>query len=737
MALLEKTNQTTKAFTTFIALLIDEESVQTAIWQIKGDKTKVLSIGERQSWEGKKIDELSESVDVSLSAAVSKLVEENVGEPEKVIFGLPQNWTENGKITKEKLTLLYQLSKKLSLKPVGFIVNTEALVHFLKVKEGVPASAILIGLNEEKIEASLIYLGKVLGIETIARSDNLALDVEEGLLRFPKEETFPPRMILYGKGDLESEKQTLVSYPWQEPERKLPFLHFPRVETAPENFGINALCLAGGIEIAKSEELVSEAGEQQDMEKIPDEKPVVTEQLEQPEQDLGFVVGKDVLEEKDIKKTEEEKKERVEEVAHIEQVEKVERESRIKSLSGSILAKVKLPRLKLPKFRLSAFAFGPPKLVLVGLFLVVLGGLFWIYKTMPKAQITIFISPQELKEEFELTLDPNVVTWDEKEKILPAQTIEASVSQSKTAITTGKKTVGDKAKGEVIIYNQTDDPKEFSDGTVLIGPGDFEFTLDVDVSVPPETPDFVSGADKWGEAKVGVTAAEIGAEYNLAADSQFSFEKFSSSSYLAKNTAAFSGGTSRQVQVVSEEDRVSLKKDLERQLIEKVKQEIQSKISGDKYFVEESLHVEVGQEAYSRKVGEEAQEVKLDLTVKAAGLVFEENTLKDFLCLLLPDKIGEQDFRWEEARLEFEAVEIDEDNSVQFKVQLAGQLYPALSEDEIIKNLTGKSWDFQKNYLNSLPKVTGFKTKITPAFFTRFGRLPSLGKNIKVEIKAE
>ena len=172
-------------------------------------------------------------------------------------------------------------------------------------------------------------------------------------------------------------------------------------------------------------------------------------------------------------------------------------------------------------------------------------------------------------------------------------------------------------------------------------------------------------------------------------------------------------------------------------MADKAKQEIQSKITSGKYFIGESLQIEIDQEEYDRKAGEEAQEVSLDLTVKATGLVFEEGSLKNLLRVLLKDKIGDQDFRWEEIQLDFEVVKFNEDGSIQSKVQLRGQIYPAFSENEIVQNLAGESLDSQKNYLNSLPKVTGFETKITPAFFARFGRLPSLEKNIKVEIRAE
>lgn len=765
MAFLEKSKESTEAF---IALLVNEESVQAGIWRIEKGKTKVVSVGERQTWEGKETKDLVESVDISLSAAASKLTEAEFEEPEKVIFGLPQGWTDEGKITEEKLALLKELSLRLSLKPMGFVVTTEALTHFLKAKEGASPSAILIGLDSEKIQVVLIRLGKVLGSESVARSDNLALDVEEGLLRLSRQETFPPRMILFGEGDLESVCQTLVSYPWQEPERKLPFLHFPRVEIAPENFEINALCLAGGTELAKSEELVSEEKDQREVEKKPDRKPAATrlpspdgeatggqaeplkeaealkiegereEMVEKEEgeleQDLGFVVGEDVLAETGQRGDTEEvetQKEKDEKVEKVEQAEEVEKGVKIRGLVSLILAKIKLSRLRLPKLGLPSFAFRPPKLVFVGLTLVVFGVLFWVFKTMPRAQMTIFVSPEELKKEWELKLDPNVVARDEKRKVFPAQLIEASVSQSKTKTTTGRKTVGEKAKGEVMIFN-IGNSKNLAAGTILIGPGEFKFTLDQAVSVASG-----SALGGPGQVKANITAADIGADYNLASGSEFTISNFDKSILAAKNESALTGGTSRQVQIVSEEDRVLLKKDLQEILEKRAEEEIGKKVAGSQRLVKESLQTKVSQENYDRKVGEEAQEATLTLAVKATGLVFEQNDLRDFLRLLLKDEIGEQDFRWEEADLNFQAENVNDDGSIQFKTEVSGKLYPAIDEKEIVRNLTGKSLAFQKNYLNSLPKVTGFETKIIPSFFIRFGRLPSLEKNIKVEIRAK
>jgi len=102
----------------------------------------------------------------------------------------------------------------------------------------------------------------------------------------------------------------------------------------------------------------------------------------------------------------------------------------------------------------------------------------------------------------------------------------------------------------------------------------------------------------------------------------------------------------------------------------------------------------------------------------------------------LKDKVNTLGFRWEESQLNFKVLEVDGER-VHLQANLAGKLYPELVEEEIVQSLAGKNLSFQESYLSGLPKVVKFTTKITPAFFARFNRLPWLEKNIKVEIKSE
>lgn len=692
----------------FLAFLIEKESVKAAIWTIEEEKARIIGEGEKETWDGESASELTESAGLSLSSAISKLEEGEQKPPAKVILGLSDTWVKEGKILPEKLTLLKRLTTELSLTPLGFVVESEAYAHFLKTSEGGAANAILINLEPWGIKITLILLGKVAGVEMVGRSDNLALDVEEGLLRFPQETAFPARIILSGEEDLETAKQALLSYPWQEPEKKLSFLHFPKVEMAPENFDILSLCLAGGTEIAKTtqvEEKVEEKGEE----------------------GLGFVKEKDILEEEA----------RPEETAKI-----LPPEPKIEARAGaapeakkpfSLISKIRLPRPHLP-----SLSFGWPLLLAFGGIILaasILG--FLAFRFLASAQVIISVSPQDFQKELEIVVSPVNKVLDEKTKTIPGEIIEVSLAESKTAPATGKKLVGEKAGGEVIIYNRLDSKKTFPAGTVLVGPGQLKFTLVLEASVASKTADLAGGVDRWGEAKATVTAADIGADYNLAANSQFGLASFTTSSYLAKNPAPFSGGTSRQIQAVSEKDQVDLKNELETSLKGKARKELETQISAGKELVLESLATTITKKGFDRKVGEETQTFSLNLELSASALAFEESKLKDLSEKLLAGDLGNLTLNWPETTTEFKILKTNPDKSVLLRVSLKGKLYPKITQEEVAQNLAGRSLDFAKNYLGSLPRVSGFEIRISPAFFSKLERLPAIPGKIKVEIKSQ
>jgi len=735
----------------FWALLAWDDGIKTAIWTVEEGKTKVVVLGSWQDWDGESVEGLTRAVDKSFTFCTQQ-IEGQAKEPEKVIFGLPEAWTEGGGIKKDRQALLGKVCKKLDLAPVGWVSTFDAIAFHLKKIEGIPLSAILVRPGRRKILVAVCEVGKTVKVEEVARSSDVAADTCEGLLRF-EVETLPSRILVFDSEDMEEARQKLTAFHWEAEragEKKLPFLHFPKIEVLPADFDINAVSLAGGTEVAKSLGFTITEEEKKKIQKaLPEEAesevaPPAEEVL--PEKDLGFVKGKDILKKIPEEKVEVlEKPEPAPEAPETKEPEVVEVEKAVKEEEKPTPKPSFSLRLSFSDFKQKLSGISLPSLpggnfIILALLVFILlsaGAFLWFLWYYPKASITIFVAPKTLEEEILITVDPTQEILDEEEGILPAILVESQESGERQKETTGQKTVGEKATGEVVIYNRTSSAKTFDKGTVLVGPGDLEFSLDREASVASKSPDLQSGVDKWGEAKVEVTASEIGAQFNLASDSQFEVQDFPSSSFLAKNVSAFTGGTSRQIQAVSEEDREVLLEDLSFELEEGGKGGLLARVTEGQKLIEESISSEVSQEDFSHEVGDEAKTLSCKVKVKIFALAYKED---DFIRLVreaLSEKIPENyELKKEEVEASFEEEEKKEDGSFVFKVFAKVGLLPKVETDEIFAKIKGKRPGVARKYLEDLPGFIEAEILMRPGRLPSFLQfLPRLPEKIEIEVR--
>lgn len=745
----------------YFALEIGLEFIKSAIFAIIENQVKVLSLGNVERWEGE--EELIEAVDASLSSAAEKLpIEGEVKEPDKVVFGLPFNWVEGEKIVEDKLKLLKKLSEKLDLKPAGFVVISEAIVHHLKTTEGVPPTTILVRLGMEKISVGPVRIGKIFGPKLIDKSDNLADDLIEGLSRFESKEPLPARILLYdGEDKLEEARQQLVNYPWLEKKKEgVEFLHLPKVEILPLNFDIEAIALAGGKEVAKAAGLVLE---EKPVEKEKEEKEEAEEEVEKREEleveklgfvpagELGFIKGADVAEEK-IKPEPEEPPELVEpkepEEPKIAEEPPVIKEPPFEEkppVSDNLFAKITAFRFRFPtlkKLDLSLFKklipeflrTSPVFILITVLFLALAGSAFAAYWFLPRAEVTLFLEPEILEKDFTVKLDPTTGTPDKENFILPAEQVGVEVEGNKSRTTTGAKEIGDPAKGEVAVYNGTSNEKTFDSGTVISSAAGLEFTLDDDVTVASQS----SAADPPGKATVKATAKEIGTEGNLAAGTEFVVANYAKSDYVAKNESAFSGGISRQIQAVSEDDQEALLTDLKASLEKDAKEKLLTQLSPEVELVEESITSKVVSSNYSHEVGEETDNLKLTLKLQAKALVYTEQELQALVEDSVLESVAEGfEYIPEETEFSFDVGEVDEKGRATVKTHLKAKLIPQQDLEQIKKNLAGRYLVVGEAYLGNLPRVAGFEAKISPRLPGRLGTFPRRVNRIEIKVEIQ
>jgi len=735
---LDKTSSSSVEY--YLSLLVNEKKVKSAIWYVTKNNERDIVFGNPESWGNNNPEELIVAADASIASAVTKLSSLEGKQPEKVILGIPESWVQENSIEQGKQNLFQQVCKKIALKPVGFIVTPEAIAHFLKSEEGGLPSLILVNTGEDEITVSLIFKGKFLGSKVVGRSDNLALDLEEGLLRFDIPDSLPNRILLINDDEnqnIEEARQTLVAYPWVVPEgeRKLNFLQLPKVEVADPNFEIKAVVLAGFREInpEKTERAVFVSQTDEEEIVVPKEENL---QSEEPVENFGFVKSEDILISRPSIPEFETSMERQSSDADTVYSTDLETRKTIKKdqtlfrkplFIFSFFKKIKLPRLKLGlKFRKLPIIFAAAFLAVVGLVLFS----FWNWA---RAEVKIFVEPQKIDKEFEFAVSEEIQEVDFQEMLVPARRLTHQVSSSKTATVTGKKTVGDKAKGEIIIYNRTEQPKKIPQGSVVKSPGGLKFVIDEEVNVASKTADLEMGVDKWGEVKTKATAADIGSQYNIASDSVLSFETISSSNLLVKNPSAFSGGTSREIQAVSKADRENLQKELLSELREVAKLEIANSISSGDYLQEDSFKLESKTDSFSHEVDEEASSLSLEEEAEFSVLYIKE---EDFLALIEQVLSGEvnEGYHKESSSGDRAFSVVDAKKGI-YKASVKEKFLPEIDIIAIPSQLKNKQLTKGEKILKNMNKVSGISISISPKPFSYLKFFPLKEQNISVSIE--
>lgn len=726
----------------FLAVEIHESLIKTALWEVINGESNVVNVGSYELWADE--DSLVNGVDSSLEQAVKVIS----GHPNRVIFGLPDSWMDQDKIHPTKIKLISRICKELGLEPIGAVTINRAVAHFLKKRDGVPPTAILLELYTTKIALSYIYLGEVKSTEEVAKSGDIGSDIEEGLTRMELS-NYPARFILTNGSDLVDESQQVTSHPWQD---RLPFKHLPKVEPLPVDFSIKAVALIGGTEAVKfmglpikddPEDLPAPAPEV-----VNDEKPALensTDNLQIPDgttpdiAEHGFfyeevsppesIIDPDPLPEISSESPDYLQETETEDISTSTPESPLDIVSQPPNLVIKEKKKFTFPKIHFPSFpkvKLSKtkFNFLPLVLILV-LVIGTLGGYFFF----GKAQITLNFSPQP----FNQTLVINVSDTPRQDTPTLVATLQkVSGSTRETTATTGTATVGEKATGTVTIANKTVAPLVLKKGTILTTDnGKYSFSLDEEVTIASASSgllDVISGK----ATGVKVTATKIGPEYNLTQDNTLSVDSYSRTVSVAITEKEFAGGTSRSVNAVAKADQDKLIT----QATEKIKQITDSQVSstspGKKTIPVSEL--QLTKKTFDKNIGEESTTLNLDLEGTLDTFVYDEQDLFKLVDNELRTKIpAGNTLESSSTNIKVESLQ-KKDGLYQANITVSASLYPQVDKEKLSTFVSGKPVNKIRHFFEPIKGFTNADVEITPAIPFLSGYLPL--KNIDFKLVA-
>ena len=697
----------------FSSLVLGRDFVAAALWEMgdKGMPHILASASEACA---------SDTWDARLAATDEALarVEDAAGTTfyAKVVLGLPAAYlTPTGEIVKDIRAHIKTITREMELAPIGFVPIHQALIYRLKQDEGVPPSIILLEVSKHALALSLYRVGALAGQHTSEQTGDIAITLEELLKEFKNLEVLPARILLYGHDgtNLDEVKSELLRYPWT---TRVNFLHFPKIEIVKPEAVVGAVSLAGASELAMAMGSFEEA---------------VEENVEPGKEDTppGEMESEAIEAGEEIQAEEKEPNVVVVDPAHLGFRKNVDVLEEVPETPKPKLPKFAMPAL--PHIDVSSLVGNIPlkgRMLFVGILAVVVllfGLLYWV---LPHATVTILELPTTVEASEQVMIDPTATVVDTEHKIIPGGSQEKSVSGEKTVAVTGKKKVGDPAKGGITIYNKSLSAKTFAKGSVLVS-GSLEFSLDGDVSVASASESV--GSITFGKANGNITARQIGTESNLPAGTEFSFKDTSTSVAVGRNDSALSGGTSREVTVVSRADYDAFVKDASADLIDKAKQELTAAVGGTEKLIDETIKTTVTEKTFAQEIDQETNQLSGKLTITVSGTSYNEDDLKTLLkAFIVGDIPTGYTLADERTKVAISNVKVAKDGKITASVKITGDAVPTLNLGDIQKKLAGKKLIDVESYLRGLPGVAGVEV----GFRTSFGksRLPINAKNISI-----
>ncbi len=398
---------------------------------------------------------------------------------------------------------------------------------------------------------------------------------------------------------------------------------------------------------------------------------------------------------------------------------------------GAKSAKPKKPKkdskLKVPNF--DSFR----KRLLLGGGIVLLFIVFWFvgFRVLPKATVTLQTDTTNLDLSLNFTADTKATELDTDNAVLPALSKESRKTDTEKTAATGQKDLGTKATGTVSLKNctQSDNPITIAPGTTITT-SNLAFNTQEAVELPASS--FSGGGTcTTSPETVPVAASSPGEQYNISGGKTFTVAGYSSVSGV--DSSAMSGGTSKIVKIVSQQDIDSAKQKITDRSNTDASKDLQKEFEDEDYYaITDTLAAGEPTVTTTAKVGDEAADVTVTSTVTSGMLGVKNGDLKHFVEAEANKKVDKNkqqiiDNGISKATLRVQQKQPDGKNTISFGVIVVAG--PKLDGDAIRKEIAGKRRGEAQDIVRKRPGIRDVEIAYSPFWVQK---TPQNTKKIKI-----
>ena len=384
----------------------------------------------------------------------------------------------------------------------------------------------------------------------------------------------------------------------------------------------------------------------------------------------------------------------------------------------------KIPNFE--KFRKKIFIVGGALVALI---------VFFVLATvvLPKATVVIETDTESIDASFAFTASPAATNVDESANVVPAKLVTEKKNEAATAPATGQKDVGTKASGTISVRNCEDtSPRTLPTGTVFAANGK-NFTSNAALTVSGGQ--FSGGGSVCNStsSSVGVTAATSGEAYNVAAAT---YTTGALSGNFTISGSAMSGGTTRVVKVVTEQDVATAKAKIDAK-DDVSKKNLQQQLEDADFFVIGSSFAKTNESTTPTPgVDQEGNEVKVTYAADYTMIGINRDDLKKLIQNSLKDQIDTERQQVQDDGLEqatFTVKSTAENGDTIIEVTTKAEVGPDIDTEALKAEIAGKKSGETENIVKALPGVKNAEVNYSPFWVSR---TPKKQAKITIEFKS-
>lgn len=570
-------------------------------------------------------------------------------------------------IAKPYISKMRDISKLLELKPIGYMEVIDAVHEQLEDEKQTTLSSLVVELDDTQMTIFLYKAGHKIAVQHVARTDNFAEDMQVALESIARSHILPNHIYLYDSTDLAEESSDLLLHSW----KKNLFIQQPRIAIVPASTVSNALLKLLEKQLCATVPVTEDKDRNQNKKEV-----------------MGFTIGEEIID-----------------------TEEPEEFVSKKAFS------FKLPRISFPSPRL---------LPLLGIPLLLIGFCVGFLFLFHRAALIITVPVEKKQAEVAILVSKKPT----KEEQVELQSFSSSFSLSEKKETTGKRDVGERASGEITLYNYDEKEKQFPKGTKL-QTDSLSYETDDSASVPASQ--FASdGITKnAGKSKVKIRAIVLGTESNVEKNKRFAVIGISSNIVFGINEAAIGGGTKKTVRTISKADTENLRLFV----LEKAKKSALEKQKMEKsYFVlPELTTAQANKEQFSKEVGEEGTSLSYTSSGSVSIFRIPQKTIEGFVQKKLEN---EKPSGFVTDNVSFKVKKQKKLENGDIQLTLGGEITfsKSMNTNVITKTLVGKNSEEGKSILKTLFGIVQADINIDPQFPLMGDRIPFWQDHIRVEL---